>query len=178
MLRALKRLFTPDPVKQQAHDAYLHIVTQARRPVFYADWKVDDTVDGRFDVILLHLFLVIARLEAETVTPRIQDFIRILSEVFFADMDRSLREMGSSDTGVGIRIKKMAQAFYGRLKAYSDSMDDDAAFAEALKRNAYREQPVADDAVSALAAYMQRNRIALRAQPAEALMQGSVVFTD
>ncbi len=152
MLQSLKRLFTPDPLKQSAHDAYVHIVTQARQPVFYKDWHVPDTLDGRFDVIVLHLFLVLAVHEKE------KDFCRHLTELFFADMDRSLREMGASDTGVGIRVKNMAQAFYGRLAAYAETIDNETLLGEAIVRNVWREKPVGAEDAAALAGYMQRNR--------------------
>ena len=172
MLSALKQLFSPPLVKQQAFDAYGQIVAQSRREVFYKDWQVEDTLDGRFDVIVLHLFLVISRCEQEA-GPETESFIRHLSETFFSDMDRSLREMGASDTGVGIRVKKMAEAFYGRLRAYGDSIGDGLALSEALKRNTYREKAVDADA---LAAYMQRNRAKLQQQSLAAIMQGNIVF--
>ena len=175
MLSALKSLFSPSLVKQQAFDAYARIVAQARRELFYKDWQVEDTLDGRFDVIVLHLFLLISRCEEDR-SPEMQTFIRFLSEAFFADMDRSLREMGASDTGVGIRVKKMAQAFYGRLKTYGESIADEAALVEALKRNVYREKMVTQEAAAALAVYMGRNQKALAQQSPEALMRGNISF--
>lgn len=186
MLSSIKHLFTSDPTRLRSHTLYVSIVTQARKPVFYRDWQVADTLDGRFDMIVLHLSLVICRLEAsphsslkptDTATS-IPDFIRLLSEAFFADMDRSLREMGSSDTGVGIRVKKMAQAFYGRLKAYAQAIDDSNALAETLRRNVWREQPIGAGAVASLAAYIQRNHEQLKLQSIDALIQGHVVFSD
>ena len=136
--------------------------------MFYTDWQVPDTLDGRFDIIVLHMFLVLSAVEKNA------EFCRALSELFFADMDRSLREMGVGDTGVGIRVKNMAQAFYGRLKAYGkQAIGDETALAEALRRNVWRDQPVADEAVTALAAYMRRNYQSLRAQPVRSLLRGS-----
>jgi len=171
MLQSLKSLFTPDPIRQQAHDAYLRIVAQARNPVFYTGWHAPDTLDGRFDVIVLHVFLIWSRCEEKPA------FCRALTELFFADMDRSLREMGASDTGVGKRVKAMAQAFYGRLKAYKYAMEDEAALAEALRRNVWRQRPVSSEAVSSLAAYMRRNREALRAQPVDDIVHGQILFS-
>jgi len=107
-----------------------------------------------------------------------QEFIRVLSEAFFSDMDRSLREMGASDTGVGIRVKKMAQAFYGRLKAYKEAIQDEAALILALGRNAYREKPVSREAVASMAAYMARNQRALQLVSVDALMSGAIPFCD
>jgi cytochrome b pre-mRNA-processing protein 3 len=177
---ALKRFFTPPASRIAAHSLYNSIVAQARKPVFYADWHTPDTLDGRFDIIVIHLFLAVSRCETD-VSPTQEDtksFIRTLSEVFFSDMDRNLREMGASDTGVGIRVKKMAQAFYGRLKAYEESIHDQTALGEALRRNVWREQPVAAAAIAELAAYMQRNHKALQSQPINGLMNGSIQFSD
>ena len=172
MLAALKQLFSPSLLKQQAYDAYVQIVKQARQPVFYSQWQVEDTVDGRFDVIVLHVFLLLSRLEKEG-DP---SFNQYLCEAFFADMDRSLREMGASDTGVGIRVKKMAQAFYGRMKVYTESLGDETALAEALRRNVYREKSVPPEIAASMAAYMGRNIHALKQQSLDALQQGVIRF--
>lgn len=176
MLAALKQLFSPSALKRQAHDAYVQIVNQARNPVFYRDWQVEDSVDGRFDVIVLHLALVLSRLELESRNDTNQ-FHQYLSETFFDDMDRSLREMGSTDTGVGIRVKKMAQAFYGRMTSYRDALGDETALFDALKRNVYRERAVRPEAIASLAAYMGRNRAALASQSIDAIIGGSIAFS-
>lgn len=176
MLSTLKQLFTPSASRHQAYELYVQLVTQARQPVFYADWGVEDTVDGRFDVIVLHIFLLLSRLEQEGANPQVEEFSRTISEAFFSDMDRSLREMGSTDTGVSIRIKNMAQAFYGRMKAYKDAIGDETATAEALKRNVYREREVSPEVVASLAAYMGRNYHALKNQPLESIQKGVVRY--
>lgn len=160
MIGALKRLFTPEPLREQAHALYVALVNQSRKPVFFSQWGVEDTLDGRFDVIVLHLSLVLERVEGDAA------FTQQLMEVFFADMDRSLRELGASDTGIGKRIQKMAQAFFGRLKAYQDAKDE-AALTAALQRNLYREKP--QDHAKDVAAYIMRNRAHLRAQSADAI---------
>jgi len=177
MLASLKSLFSPSAATKQAHAAYERIVAQSRQPVFYKDWQVEDSLDGRFDMISLHLSLILMRLESELAQPDVEAFYRALTELFFADMDRSLREMGASDTGVGIRVKNMAQAFYGRKKAYQETMNDETALGEVLRRNVYRLKTVRDEAVASLAAYMGRNRAALSAQPVDALMMGVVAFS-
>jgi cytochrome b pre-mRNA-processing protein 3 len=173
---ALKRLFTADSVRTHAHEAYVHIVNQARHPQFFAQWQVADTVDGRFDVVLLHLSLVIARIERETQDAQAKNFIRTLSEVFFSDMDRSLREMGAGDTGVGKRINKMAQAFYGRLKAYSDALAAGTGFTEAAVRNIYREQPPSADITAQWEGYARRNNALLAQQTIADIMRGQIRF--
>lgn len=137
MFAALKQIFSAPSYQQEAHALYVNIVAEARTPKFYTDYAVPDTLDGRFDMITLVMFTVIDRLKKEN-TEQSLEFLRTLSEVFFSDMDRSLREMGSTDTGVGKRIKKMSQAFYGRLLAYQAAGSDASKMHEALLRNLYR----------------------------------------
>jgi cytochrome b pre-mRNA-processing protein 3 len=95
-------------------------VAAARQEVFYARWAVPDTVDGRFDMIALHLFLVLERLKGEG--QAVEDFRQVLTDTFFQDMDRSLREMGVGDISVGKKVRKMAEAFYGRVQAYAAAL--------------------------------------------------------
>lgn len=176
MIAALKRFFTPDPTREYAHHAYVAIVNQARRPEFFSQWQVPDTIDGRFDVILLHVSLVIARIEQESQDLAAKHFVRTLSEVFFSDMDRSLREMGASDTGVGKRISKIAQAFYGRLKAYSDALSASSGLGDAVVRNIYREQAPDAAVVAQWESYCQHNIAQLQSQSLDAIMSGQIQF--
>ena len=155
MLKAIRQFFAAPPHQEEAHRAYVALVAQARSPAFYQQWEVPDTVDGRFDVIVLHVALVVLALRREG-TPEALEFSRTLSEIFFSDMDRSLREMGSTDTGTGMRVKNMAQAFYGRLQAYGDALESDT-LKQALARNLYREKPVGTQALEAVARYAQDN---------------------
>lgn len=174
---SLKKLFAPAPFAGEAHIAYGNVVMQARNPWFYKMQGVPDTVDGRFDLIVLHLFLAANRLQQEVSTGT-SEFIRVLSEVFFADMDRSLREMGSTDTGTGKRVKAMAQAFYGRLQSYEQSAANEHALKESLRRNLYRESnTVLPEQLSALADYVQRNRQHLKSQPLANILTGNLGFT-
>lgn len=123
--------------KEAAHKTYITTVAQARLPAFYADLDVADTLEGRFDLIVLHAGLLFRRFRrmGEAGTPLSDK----LFTVMFDDMDQNLREMGVGDMGVGKRVKKMAQAFYGRCKAYDDALDSSDAtdLLEAIQRNVY-----------------------------------------
>jgi cytochrome b pre-mRNA-processing protein 3 len=115
---------------------YGAIVAAARQEKFYAQWLVPDTLDGRFDMMVLHMFLVLDRLrgfgaEAEVLK-------QALTDRFFAEMDAALREVGVGDLVVGKKVRKMAEAFYGRATAYTSAMAaGETALAEALARNIY-----------------------------------------
>ena len=172
----LRRLFKPDPLEPVAEGLYQAIVEQARRPAFYRDLNVPDSLDGRFELLALHAFLVLRRLKAAG--PEAAGLARLLSEAFFADMDRSLREMGAGDLGVGRRVRTMAEAFYGRLGAYDAALEAGAAaLAEALERNLYGtvEQPREADCL-AMGAYVVEQARTLAGQEAAALLAGELGF--
>jgi cytochrome b pre-mRNA-processing protein 3 len=116
---------------------YEAIVAAARHPKPYAEWGVPDTVDGRFDMITLHAVLVMERLQAGG--EEAKDFAQALADELFADMDRSLREMGVGDLSVGKKVRKMAEVFYGRAFAYRAAFEAEDAkdLAAALARNIF-----------------------------------------
>ncbi|HAT07831.1 MAG TPA: ubiquinol-cytochrome C chaperone [Rhodobiaceae bacterium] len=133
--------------------AYTAIVAQARKPDHYGAGGVPDSFDGRFDMLAIHVHLVLRRLRSEGVAR--DDIGQALFDMFFRDMDQAMRETGVGDLGVGKKIRKMAQAFYGRAAAYDEAMGKaapakaDAETVNALKvvlqRNLY---PDGDDALS------------------------------
>ena len=112
---------------------YGMIVAQAREPLFYRDFGVPDTVDGRFDMLLLHLWLVLRRLQPVEGGASLS---QALFDHFCADMDANLREMGVGDLTVPKRMQKFGEAFYGRAAAYDAALDAGAGpFAQALCKN-------------------------------------------
>jgi cytochrome b pre-mRNA-processing protein 3 len=119
-----------------AESLYGEIVAAARQADFYNTLGVPDTVDGRFDMIVLHMYLVLNRLKGDSLAAIRQD----LTDVFFKDMDRSLREMGAGDLSVGKKVRKMAEAFFGRIKAYEEASDENK-MTSAIARNVFAELP-------------------------------------
>ena len=129
-------LFRKSAAASPAEEGYRAIVAQSRQVKFYADWGVPDTVTGRFDMISLHLALRLRRLRDE---PAAKAFGQQLMNVFFRDMDHSIRELGVTDLGVGPRIKKMGNVFYGLVGALGDALDGGkvADVEGVLERNVY-----------------------------------------
>ncbi len=136
MLTKLLRAVWPNPQKRRAADVYIALVNAARNPFFYEQWKVADTVDGRFDMIVLHLALVVERLDKSERAALIQ-LRNALMEYAIEDMDRNLREMGVSDTSVSKKMKKLAGALNGRFVAYGKAQTHDE-WAKSLTLNIYR----------------------------------------
>ena len=171
----LKLPFRRNPVRDAAERAYGLVVEQSRRPEFFTALGVPDTLDGRFEVICLHAFLYLRRLKTEG-APAAALSQRFF-DTMFADFDRSLREIGTGDLSVGRQIKRMAEAFYGRVRAYDDGLDgDDAALRAALARNLYGTAAGAPDQLARAAAYLRRQAAELAAQPLVSLLSGSVSF--
>jgi len=110
------------PPKNTIAALYGAIVAQARRPVFYQGLEVPDTVLGRFDLIVLHLVLLLRRLrEGEAVH---RELAQGVFDAFCRDMDDNLREMGISDQGVPRQMRKVGAAFYGRAQAYEAALGE------------------------------------------------------
>jgi cytochrome b pre-mRNA-processing protein 3 len=172
---SLATLFRRNPHRDAAMLLYHRIVEQARQPVFFATCGVPDTLDGRFELIALHEFLVLSRLKQEHA--RTAKLAQELFDIFFADMDRALRELGVGDLAVGKRVKHMATAFYGRIVSYERGLAaDDAVLGEALGRNLFGTVvPLATD-LAALSLYVRRGSESLSAQPIDDLIAGVVHF--
>jgi cytochrome b pre-mRNA-processing protein 3 len=172
-----KRLFgygsRPDRILIDA--LYDEIVAAARQPVLYADWQVPDTPLGRYEMMALHVFLVLHRLKSATGEAR--DAAQALTDEFFKEVEHSIRELGVGDMGVPKRMKKLAGMFYGRAASYEAALEagDRAALAAAFSRNVrpgVAEWPQAAD----LASYAFDCRDALAVRPLAALIAGRGVF--
>jgi cytochrome b pre-mRNA-processing protein 3 len=112
---------------------YGMIVTQAREPLFYGDLGVPDTVNGRFDLIVLHLWMVLRRLGE---IAGMAEPAQALFDRFCADMDDNLREMAIGDLAVPRKMQAFGEAFYGRIAAYDMALTDHPdALAQAISRN-------------------------------------------
>ncbi len=172
----LASIFRRNSYRHQAYAAYASIVEHARAPDFFLRLDVPDTLDGRYEMIALHMFLVLNRLKAEHEATA--EFSQTLFDTMFADLDRGLREMGATDMGVGKRVKEMAKAFYGRIAAYEKGLDgDDQTLSEALKHNLYGTVQPRAEAVAALAHYTRIQAQALARQPVEAFFNNEIKFS-
>jgi cytochrome b pre-mRNA-processing protein 3 len=108
--------FSPrTPSRGTIEAIYGMIVAQAREPSFYERLGVADTVNGRFEMIVLHLWMVLRRIRA---MPDSSTFAQALFDYFCSDLDANLRELGVGDLTVPKRMQAFGEAFYGRAAAY------------------------------------------------------------
>ncbi len=161
---------------------YGAIVAQARAPAFYREYGVPDTVNGRFDMIVLHLALFLDRAEAASAPLRALG--QGVFDLFCREMDGHFREAGVSDLKVPKEMREMAEAFYGRRSAYRAALaaPGNVALEAALLRNIYLGKDGAldgalDDALPArLAAYVRA--AAERPLQEDALESGRLAWPD
>lgn len=168
-------LFKKSPHHDNANRLYLEIVRQSRHPDFYEKYGVADTLEGRFDMIVIHAFLVLHRFKNDH--DKTEAIAQVMFDLMFADLDRSLRELGIGDVGISVRIKKMVEAFYGRIQAYEEGLDkSDGTLETALSRNLYHGQTPAQQQVGAMADYIRDHISVLAAQPIETLLEAQLNF--
>ncbi len=171
------RLFAADPDRSASAALYAALVRQARRPEFYTRFGIPDTVDGRFELLVLHAFVLMHRLKAEP--GRGGKLAQALFDIMFEDMDINLREMGAGDLGVGSRVKSMIAAFYGRTAAYANGLaEGEAALRAALRRNLYGTVVPEPYALSEMAVYLVASIEAVEGLSIEDLSGGRVAFVE
>lgn len=151
--------------ERSGYELYGAAVAAARTPFFYADLNVPDTLDGRFDLVGIHAFLLIRRLSMEKVGIPVS---QALFDAMFNDMDVNLREIGVGDLSVGKKVRAMWEAFHGRAHAYAEAMKiGPESLADALERNIWpgEQQRLAASNLARLVytqdAHLQRQELAV-----------------
>lgn len=133
-MRFLTRLFEskPDP-RDAVQPLWRAVVAEARRPQWYRDRGVEDSVTGRFDMVSMVTAVVLLRLEGR---PELAPVNTLLTECFIEDMDSQLREFGVNDVVVGKRVGRLVGSLGGRLGALRQALPQGTqAVAEVIARN-------------------------------------------
>jgi cytochrome b pre-mRNA-processing protein 3 len=166
----LNQLFSPRPAVLAGRRLYTSAAAQARVPAFYMEMGAADTVEGRFELYTLHVVLILRRLKGQGGPAA--EVSQALFDAYVRSLDDALREMGVGDLSVGKKMRKLSEAFYGRMKNYDEAMDalpDRAPLAAVLGRTVLmgdvgRTGPFVDYALAAMQA--------LDSQPLDPLLQG------
>jgi cytochrome b pre-mRNA-processing protein 3 len=151
------------------------MLAQSRRPSLFLDFRVPDTVEGRLDMLLLHLFLLVRSLSRGGETEKAA--AQALCDHAFRELDRALREMGVGDLAVPKRMKAIAGLYAGCSASYASALQaqDETALATALLRNVYDGRAEAEADAAALARYVSRADDALGAAQGT-ILSGPVPF--
>jgi cytochrome b pre-mRNA-processing protein 3 len=171
------RLFARPRHETAVRALYEAIVAAARHPHLYAAYGVPDTIDGRYDMIILHAILVLDRLKSAGEEGNAHS--QRLTEYLFSDMDRSLREMGVGDLSVGKKVRRMAEVLFGRARAYSEGLEKQSreALAVALACNVFPDEKEPPGA-GRLADYTLATRKHLRQTATESILAGRLDFEE
>ena len=164
-----ERLFTPRKRSSAGQDLYLQAARQARRPVFYTSLGVADSGEGRFELYCLHVALVLLRMKGKGAAAA--ETAQALFDAFVSALDDALREMGVGDISVGKKMRKLGEAFYGRLRSYDEAlvpMSDRPALEALLTRTVFEGRE--DAAAGLLADYVVRALEGLEQTPLDDLL--------
>jgi len=169
----LNRLFRTRPTRDTGRALYAAVVEQSRSPALYQGLGAPDTVEGRFELYTLHVVLLLDRLNAGGEAAK--DVSQALFDAYVKALDDALREMGVGDLSVGKKMRRLGEAFFGRVKSYHAAfaaLPDEAPLRGLVTRTVYAEADAAPAA--ALCAYVAGQRAHLAAQPLEGLLAGRV----
>ena len=158
-----------------ASQLYNAVVAHARSPAFYLSYGVPDSELGRFEMICLHSYLLFRRLGKTDIAGK--ELAQSVHDLMFADLDRTLREQGIGDMGIGKRVKELARNLYGRIDAYESGFAEGSdALAEALRRNLYASADPSESELTAMIVYIDDAIHNLDGQQTPTIMSGQVSF--
>lgn len=172
-----KRLFSQRPAYAAGQRLYAAAAAQARDPALYREGGAPDVIEGRFELYLIHVALVVNRLRGEG--PRAQETNQVVFDAFLKGLDDALREMGVGDLSVGKKMRRLGEAFYGRAKGYAAALEpgaDPADLPALVARTLFADEPDADAHAAAMARYVRATADHLAAQPTDRLLLGEAAF--
>ena len=163
--------------QEVAAKIYNDLVAHARSPAFYLSYGVPDSELGRFEMICLHCYLLFRRLGKTDNAGK--ELSQSVHDLMFSDLDRTLREQGIGDMGIGKRIKALARNLYGRIDAYEIGFTEGSTeLANALRRNLYASADASDSEITAMITYIKDTMEFLDGQQTPEIMSGRVFFSE
>jgi len=147
--------------KLNIKEIYQSIIDNSRSKIFYIDLDVDDSFESRFDLVILHSFIIFQYFIE--IGDKQNELSQNLFDYMFQDFENNLREMGFGDIAVNKRMKKFISAFYGRILKYSNSYKEYKEnnslinFSLAIKKNLYKNKKISDEKLNLLANYFFSN---------------------
>ena len=155
---------------------YSAVVAAARAPDFYAELGVPDTIEGRYEMIVLHVVLLLRRLRAPGADQK--RLAQALVDFMAADLDRSIRELGVGDMSVGKFMKRLGEGLFGRASAYDGALDNNdlQALESAVLRNIFDGYEPGDRILTIIAHYVRAQNDHLAGLAVEQIAAGHADF--
>jgi cytochrome b pre-mRNA-processing protein 3 len=156
----------------QAEALYAALVAEARRPAWYVEGAVPDTIDGRFAVLSSLVALAILRLE-EGGEEAVRGSVA-LTECFIADMDSQMRQEGFGDPSIGKQVRSMVGALASRVDRWRHAHGEEIEWGDAVRFSIYRDTAPAESAATYSGETLRRFDEGLAGASDEALMKGEL----
>lgn len=162
--------------KHTANALYYKAAKQGRHPAFYEKMGVPDTLDGRFEMILLHVFVVMQAIKG---TAEGDKLAQALFDTMFRDMEKSLREIGIGDLSVPRHMQRMMQGFNGRVIHYEKAVQGEENLEEVVRRNIYGTVNSVDaDMVTGMVGYIRKAVDSLRGLPLQEIKDKAMLYPE
>lgn len=174
-MQAIRRLFEPRAAVAAGRRLYAAAAAHARQPALYLAGDVADTPEGRFELYTLHVVLVLHRLKGQGAEAA--EAAQAVFDTYVKSLDHALRDMGVGDLSVGKKMRKLGEAFYGRVKAYDEALaglPDAAALRAVIVRTVFDGREGAD--AGPLTGYVIAAAAALAAQPLAEVLDGTLAW--
>jgi cytochrome b pre-mRNA-processing protein 3 len=166
--------------KEAAERIYDAIVAQSRNPSFYIRCNVPDTLSGRFDMLVIHMFVVLQILKLGGREGQL--LAQEIVEAFIREMDTMVRDLGVSDRNVPKEVRKIAQLFYGQLLAYSTALqrEDTRGLSNEVWKSFQSSEGGNEQQISSepIAVYIQQSIKNIQEMPLNMLLQGNIRFPE
>ncbi len=167
----LSRLFSQKSgPKSVAARLFDQLNRQSRQIELFAEGRVPDTFEGRFEAVTLHAAILMRRLKVAG--PSGARAAQKLFENIFSNFDYAFREAGVGDLIVGKKMRKLAEGFYGRIRAYESAFDVEGNVSEVISRNLMVD--ASEEDLRAATRYTEAAVAALDAQSEESLFAGEL----
>lgn len=173
MLSILKR--RERRARREADALYSAVARAARHPAFFTRLGVPDSVEGRFEVLVLHLVPLVRRLSHGADADA--ELARDVVESFVAELDHSLRDLGVGDMKVPKSVQGLFNAYGGRLASYTLAAGERDALAGAVARNVYGSD-APDEAARAIADWLAETSARFAGADLAILRQGLLPYAD
>jgi cytochrome b pre-mRNA-processing protein 3 len=164
-------VFGVKPHVRRADTLHDHTVAAARRPALFGLNGAPDTIDGRFDMLVLHAALLARRISADG--PRNAAMAQAYVDRVFRGLDDGLRLLGVGDAKIASKLRKMAEGFYGRAAAFTKGLEGtDDMLADAIRTNLFSTSEPNEATVARFVSFTRTTAAQLEATPMDALLQG------
>ena len=165
-------------IVELSNQIYKLIIKQSRIKAFYTSLNIPDTIDGRFELIVLHFFFIDNALNKEI--ERYDKIYKEILEIMYKDFDMSLREMGVGDLSVGKKIYHMTEAFSGRIVAYrAASKKNKTEVIKRLKKNVYgTTKNINKNQLNILAEYFLESLKLINTTTIDSVLKNNAIFLD